>query len=97
MSCLLGENRDIFYPKLSEELHLTTFSEIAERFLNHLGYEPYHCSTEEEARARSYELIASKKWPCYFSNQTPQGKKTLKSFTLAPRLRHQQISKCRDY
>ena len=25
MSCLLGENRDILFPKLSEELHLTTF------------------------------------------------------------------------
>ncbi len=24
MSCLLGENRDIFFPKLSEQLHLTT-------------------------------------------------------------------------
>ena len=80
MSCLLGENRDIFYPKLSEELHLTTFSEIAERFLNHLGYEPYHCSTEEEARARSYELIASKKWPCYFFKSDTSGEKDFEEF-----------------
>ena len=29
MSGLLGENRDIFFPKLSEKLHLITFSEIA--------------------------------------------------------------------
>jgi UDP-N-acetylglucosamine 4,6-dehydratase len=29
MSCLLGENRDIFFPKLSEKLHLTTFAAIA--------------------------------------------------------------------
>ena len=49
MSCLLGENRDIFFPKLSDQLHLTTFSDIAERYLNNLGYKPYHCSTEEEA------------------------------------------------
>ena len=28
MSCLFGENRDIFFPKLSEQLHLTTFSDI---------------------------------------------------------------------
>jgi FlaA1/EpsC-like NDP-sugar epimerase len=26
MSCIFGENRDIFFPKLSEALHLTTFS-----------------------------------------------------------------------
>lgn len=37
MSCLLGENRDIFFPKLSEHLHLTTFSDIAVRYLNALG------------------------------------------------------------
>ena len=40
MSCLLGENRDIFFPKLNEQLHLTTFSDIAERYLENLGYEP---------------------------------------------------------
>ena len=28
LSGLLGENRDIFFPKLSEKLHLITFSEI---------------------------------------------------------------------
>ena len=33
MSCLLGENRDIFFPKLSEKLHLITFSEIAQKYL----------------------------------------------------------------
>ena len=53
MSCLLGENRDIFFPKLSEQLHLTTFSDIAEALHRKLGYEPYHCSTEQEARDRS--------------------------------------------
>ena len=66
MSCLFGENRDIFFPKLSEQLHLTTFSDIAERFIKSLGYEPYYCATEEEARSQSSALIASKRWPCYF-------------------------------
>ena len=31
MSCIFGNNRDIFFPKLSEELHMSTFSDIAER------------------------------------------------------------------
>ena len=39
MSCLLGENRDVFFPKLDYELNLVTFSEIAERYLEQLGYE----------------------------------------------------------
>jgi FlaA1/EpsC-like NDP-sugar epimerase len=80
MSCLLGENRDIFFPKLSEELHLTTFSDIAERYIENLGYEPYHCSTEQEARDRSDELIASKRWPCYFFKSDTSGEKDFEEF-----------------
>ena len=80
MSCLLGENRDIFFPKLSEQLHLTTFSDIAERYIENLGYEPYHCSTEEEARERSNELIASKRWPCYFFKSDTSGEKDFEEF-----------------
>jgi len=80
MSCLLGENRDIFFPKLSEQLHLTTFSDIAERYIENLGYEPYHCSTEEEARDQSDELIASKRWPCYFFKSDTSGEKDFEEF-----------------
>ena len=49
LSGLLGENRDIFFPKLSEKLHLITFSEIAVRYLRERGYEPYECESEDEA------------------------------------------------
>jgi UDP-N-acetylglucosamine 4,6-dehydratase len=80
MSCLLGENRDIFFPKLSEELHLTTFSDIAERYIERIGYEPYHCSTEQEARERSEELISSKRWPCYFFKSDTSGEKDFEEF-----------------
>lgn len=80
MSCLLGENRDIFFPKLSGQLHLTTFSDIAERYLNNLGYEPYYCSTEEEARERSEELITSKRWPCFFFKSDTTGEKDFEEF-----------------
>ena len=80
MSCLLGENRDIFFPKLSEQLHLTTFSDIAERYISNLGYEPFRCSTEQEARDRSSELIASKRWPCYFFKSDTSGEKDFEEF-----------------
>ena len=80
MSCLLGENRDIFFPKLSEQLHLTSFSDIAERYIKNLGYAPYHCSTEQEARDRSAELIASNRWPCYFFKSDTSGEKDFEEF-----------------
>ena len=80
MSCLLGENRDIFFPKLSEHLHLTTFSDIAVRYLNGLGYEPHECASEGEARDRASELIAHKKWPCYFFSTDTTGEKDFEEF-----------------
>lgn len=50
MSAIFGENRDIFFPKLSEKLHLISFAEIAVKYLNELGYEPYECKSEEGKR-----------------------------------------------
>lgn len=80
MSCLLGENRDIFFPKLSEDLHLTTFADIAVRYLEALDYEPVICATEEEARQRAAELIPNRKWPCFFFASDTTGEKDFEEF-----------------
>ncbi len=80
LSCLLGGNRDIFFPKLSEKLHLITFAEIAVRYLRQLGFEPYECATEDEARDRADELIAQKQWPCYFFKSDTTGEKDFEEF-----------------
>ncbi len=80
MSCLLGENKDIFFPKLSEELHLITFAEIARKFLIDLGLEPFECQSEEEAREKMNNLSNDKKWPCFFSNSDTTGEKDFEEF-----------------
>jgi FlaA1/EpsC-like NDP-sugar epimerase len=80
LSCLLGNNRDIFFPKLSEKLHLITFSDIAVRYLTERGYEPYQCQSEDEARDRAEELIARKQWPCYFFKSDTTGEKDFEEF-----------------
>ena len=80
LSGFFGENRDIFFPKLSEKLHLITFSEIARRFLIERGYEPYECDTEEEARDRVNELLANNQWPCYFFSSDTTGEKDFEEF-----------------
>ena len=80
LSGLFGNNRDIFFPKLSEKLHLITFSEIAIRYLRERGYEPYECDSEDEARNRSDELIAKKQWPCYFFTSDTTGEKDFEEF-----------------
>ncbi|MFZ7096651.1 UDP-N-acetylglucosamine 4,6-dehydratase [Luteimonas dalianensis] len=79
-SCLLGENRDIFFPKLSEQLDLTRFSDIAVRYLEALGFEPHECASEDEARGRAGELIAQKKWPVYFFASDTTGEKDFEEF-----------------
>lgn len=80
MSAIFGENRDIFFPKLSENLHLITFAEIAEKYLEQLQLEPYLCETEEEARSKTTELIRQKKWPCLFSESDTTGEKDFEEF-----------------
>jgi FlaA1/EpsC-like NDP-sugar epimerase len=80
MSCLLGENRDIFFPKLSENLHLITFAEIAKKYLKDLGYEPFECKTEDEARALITTLPIENKWPCLFSKSDTTGEKDFEEF-----------------
>ena len=80
LSGLLGNNRDIFFPKLSEKLHLIKFSEIAVRYLKERGYEPYECESEDEARDKADELIANKQWPCYFFKSDTTGEKDFEEF-----------------
>jgi len=80
LSCLLGENRDLFFPKLDPGLNLITFSEIAERYLFKLGYEAVHCESEEEARAKVGELKPLQKWPVYFFESDTTGEKDFEEF-----------------
>ena len=80
LSGLLGNNRDIFFPKLSEKLHLITFSEIAVRYLRQRGYEPFECESEDEARDRAEDLIGNKQWPCYFFQSDTTGEKDFEEF-----------------
>lgn len=80
MSCLLGENRDVFFPKLSENLNLVTFSSIAVKYLASLGYEAVECATEDEARGRVAELKSRRKYPVYFFKSDTTGEKDFEEF-----------------
>jgi len=80
MSCIFGENRDIFFPKLSEALHLITFADIAVKYLHQLGYEPFLCQNEDEARLLAETLPAEGKWPCLFTSSDTTGEKDFEEF-----------------
>ena len=80
MSCLFGENRDIFFPKLDEALHQSSFSDIALKFLEQHGFEAHLCETEDEARALSSSLPSEGKWPCLFTRSDTTGEKEYEEF-----------------
>jgi len=80
LSAILGKNRDIYFPKLDQERHMITFSEIAIRYLNSLGFKAYECSSEHEARETSQKLIEKKLWPCYFFKSDTTGEKDFEEF-----------------
>lgn len=80
MSCIFGENRDIFFPKLSENLHLISFADIAVKYLKDLGYEPYLCKDENEARELAHTLPKEGKWPCLFTSSDTTGEKDFEEF-----------------
>lgn len=80
MSCIFGENRDIFFPKLSEALHLISFADIAVKYLEQRGYEPYLCDSEDEARELAKTLPAQGKWPCLFTSSDTTGEKDFEEF-----------------
>lgn len=80
MSCIFGENRDIFFPKLSENLHLISFADIAIKYLKNLGYEAYLCKDENEARELVKTLPKEGKWPCLFTKSDTTGEKDFEEF-----------------
>lgn len=80
LSTIYGDNLEIFFPKFSDALHLTKFSDIAERFLAQIGYEAFECDSEQEARDRVEELCRNGKWPCYFFESDTTGEKDFEEF-----------------
>lgn len=83
MSCLLGDNKDIFFPKLSEDLHLITFAEIAVKYLAELGFVPHECETEDEARELIKILPQKGIWPCFFTKSDTTGEKDFEEFYMS--------------
>lgn len=80
LSALLGENRDIFFPKLNPVEHLISFTSIAEEYLNGLGYQVHPCRDEEEARELIHTMPDQGKWPCLFTSSDTTGEKEVEEF-----------------
>ncbi|NRD19640.1 UDP-N-acetylglucosamine 4,6-dehydratase [Winogradskyella eckloniae] len=80
MSCIFGQNNEIFFPKLNSNLNLISFVDIATKYIRSLGYEPHICDNENEARELAKTLPETEKWPCFFSKTNTTGEKTTEEF-----------------
>jgi len=50
------------------------------KYLEQIGYEPYLCSSEEEARSLIDTLLLENKWPCLFTKSDTTGEKDFEEF-----------------
>lgn len=80
LSCILGENRAIFFPKL-EEAQMMTFDAIGTELLKALGYKVLECSSEEEAVRKAEDLKkGSNLYPVYYAASDTSGEKPFEEF-----------------
>lgn len=80
LACILGKTGEIFFPKLGEE-QMMTFSSIADRFLEDLGYKVKYCKSEEEARKFAFDMGEdSKEYPVYYFSSDTTGEKGFEEF-----------------
>ena len=92
LACLLGNNREIFFPKL-EEAAMMTFDKIAEELIRYRGFDIEYCDSEagvvEKCDALKSVIIAMPdlenikdrmKYPVYFSKSDTSGEKAFEEF-----------------
>lgn len=80
LAAMLGNNREIFFPKL-EEAQMMTFDQIAVNLLQEEGYEVLRCNSDEEAIQKSIALKeGSKQYPVHFEGSDTSGEKAYEEF-----------------
>jgi len=92
LACLLGNNREIFFPKL-EEAAMMTFDKIAEELIRYRGFDIEYCNSEAEvvekcavlknriiAMADFKNIKERLKYPVYFSKSDTSGEKAFEEF-----------------
>lgn len=80
LSCMLGKNREIFFPRLEEE-QMMTFDKIATALLKEQGYEVLECDSDEEAIEAIEDLKnGNGRYPVHYSYSNTSGEKAYEEF-----------------
>lgn len=78
-ACILGENREIFYPKFDSE-QMISFDSIAENLLRTAGYEIVYCKSDRDAINNITKIEECNHYPVYFSETDTSGEKKYEEF-----------------
>ena len=80
LACMLGTNREIFFPKLEKE-QMITFDTIATNLLQEYGYEIFECDSDEMAVEKAQELKnGGNQYPVHYSGSDTSGEKPFEEF-----------------
>ena len=80
LACILGRNREVFFPKLAEE-QMRTFSGICDAFVQAAGLERHLCATDEEAKRYAAEMpYGSRQYPVVYTGSDTTGEKPYEEF-----------------
>lgn len=80
LACILGKNREIFFPKLGAE-QMLTFSSICDKFVTSEGYVKKEFATDDDAKRFAEQMsMDSKEYPVVYFKSDTTGEKAYEEF-----------------
>lgn len=79
LACILGNSKEIFFPKLDMENDLINFADIFPPLLKELGFEPVILDSDQKAR-ESIHMIREGKYPVFVFKTDTSGEKLYEEF-----------------
>jgi FlaA1/EpsC-like NDP-sugar epimerase len=79
LACILGNSKEIFFPKLDMKNDLINFADIFPPLLKELGFEPVILDSDQKAR-ESTHLINEGKYPVFVFKTDTSGEKLFEEF-----------------
>lgn len=81
LACILGKNKEIFFPKLGEE-KMKTFAEICERFISEMGYKSREFRNDDEAKQYAANHLPGDEYPVVYFKSDTTGEKDYEEFVV---------------
>lgn len=81
LACILGNNGEVFFPKLNEE-KMKTFSSICDEFIKEMGYRKHECATDEEAKEFAANYLPGDTYPVVYFESDTTGEKGYEEFVV---------------